>query len=95
MYVARMQKPDDEHELAVATVLTIRDGHLYAAGDLSLVDLDLQVPTEAGFIALSDDPAGWLAGLPGEYRTPYLVVDLVDVPDEHVDELIAGMTQIR
>lgn len=95
MYVARMHKPDDAHELVVVTILTVREGHLYAAGDLSLVDLELQVPTEAGFIALSDDPAGWLAGLPEEYRTPYLVVDLVDVPDERADELIAGMTQIR
>ena len=95
MYVARMHKPNDEHELVEVTMLTVRDGHLYAAGDLSLVDLDLQVPTEAGFIALSDDPAGWLAGLPQEYRTPYLVVDLVDVPDEYADEVITGMTQIR
>lgn len=95
MYVARMHKPNDKHELVEVTMLTVRDGHLYAAGDLNLVDLDLQVPTEAGFIALRDDPAGWLAGLPQEYRTPYLVVDLVDVPDEYADEVITGMTQIR
>lgn len=94
MYVARMHKPNDERELAVVTVLTVHEGHFYASGDLSLIDLDLKVPSEAGFVSAKSDPKGWLAGLPEEYRTPYLVVDLVDVTDDHAAELLAGMTRI-
>ncbi len=94
MHVARMQVPDDDRVLAVVTVLAVHDGHLYGTGDLALVDQELRVPAAGGFIALQDDPEQWLLGLPLEYRTPYLVVDVVDVPAERVDELIAGMTQI-
>lgn len=95
MRVARMYQPNDEREPAVVTVLTVHEGGLYAGGDLDLVDPDLEVPTDDGFVSFGDDPHRWLTGLPEEYRTPYLMVDLVDVPDDHAGELLAGMTRLR